>query len=309
MTQPTPPLWRSLLFVPVTNDRFVARAQDRGADAIQLDLEDSVAASQKRAAREALPDAVRTLAQGPADVLVRVNRPWRLALPDLEAAVIPGVTALTLPKIPGPQHVAEVADLVAELERERGLAPGTVRLLAAIEDPAALAQAHAIAAASPRVAGLTLGGEDFALAIGVEPDEDVLLSANQAIVFGAAAAGVPPLGTLGSIAGFGDPDAYREMVRRSRRFGFQGASAIHPSQVPILNEEFAPSTEEVQEAGRIVAAFEDAERRGEAAVAVDGRMVDVPVVERARGTLARREAILARERGAQERRAHVSPGR
>ncbi|HYZ01595.1 MAG TPA: CoA ester lyase [Candidatus Binatia bacterium] len=309
MPQPTQPLWRSLLFVPVTNDRFVNRAQDRGADAIQLDLEDSVAASQKRAARDALSEAVRTVAGGPADVLVRVNRPWRLALPDLEAAVLPGVTALTLPKIPGPQHVMEIAPLVGELERQRGLPPGAVGLLPAIEDPAALAQAHAIAAASPRVAGLTLGGEDFALAIGVEPDEDVLLSANQAIVFGATAAGVPPLGTLGSIASFGDPDAYREMVRRSRRFGFQGASAIHPNQVPILNEEFAPSGEEVHEAQRIVEAFDEAERRGEAAVAVDGRMVDVPVVERARRTLARRDAIRARERQAEQRRAQVSPGR
>ncbi|MDR0359107.1 MAG: CoA ester lyase [bacterium] len=309
MPEPTPPLWRSLLFVPVTNERFVSRARDRGADAVQLDLEDSVAASQKRAARDALPDAVQTVAGGPADVLVRVNRPWRLALPDLEAAVLPGVTALTLPKVPGPQHVAEIAGLVGELERERGLPPGAVRLVAAIEDPAALAQAHAIAAASPRVAGLTLGGEDFALAIGVEPDEDVLLSANQAIVFGATAAGVTPLGTLGSIASFADPDAYREMVRRSRRFGFQGASAIHPNQVPILNEEFAPSGGEVEEAERIVAAFEDAERRGEAAVAVDGRMVDVPVVERARRTVARRDAIESRAGRPRQRQAHVTPGR
>jgi citrate lyase subunit beta / citryl-CoA lyase len=303
MAQPTTLLWRSLLFVPVTNERFVARAQERGADAIQLDLEDSVAAAEKRAAREALPEVVRTVAGGPADVLVRVNRPWRLAVRDLEAAVLPGVTGLTIPKVPGPRHVAEIADLVGELERERGLPPGSVRLLPAIEDPEALARAQAIAAASPRVAGLTLGGEDFALAIGVEPDEDVLLSANQAIVAAAAAVGVPPLGTLGSIASFSDADAYRRMVQRSRRFGFQGGSAIHPNQVPILNEEFAPTPEETGAAEKIVEAFEQAERRGEAAVAVDGRMVDVPVVERARRTLTRRDAILTRERRSQDRRA------
>ena len=118
------PVWRSMLFVPVTRPRFVEKGADAGADAIILDFEDSVAPSDKERARTLLPEALKQVSRRGADVVVRVNRPWRLLVRDLEAAVIPGVAALALPKIESAEHVQAIAEIVDELETERGILPG-----------------------------------------------------------------------------------------------------------------------------------------------------------------------------------------
>src|ERR1700728_4262675 len=123
------PSWRSMLFVPVTVEKFVNTAADRGADGIILDLEDSFAPSQKERARTLIAEAIPRVARNGADVLVRVNRPWRLLVRDLEAAVIPGVAALMLTKVDSPEHVHACADIVQELESERGLTPGSVQFV------------------------------------------------------------------------------------------------------------------------------------------------------------------------------------
>src|SRR5919198_6192040 len=116
-------MWRSLLYVPVTSERFVAKAHTRGADAIILELEDAVAPSEKERARALVPDAAARVAQNGAEVLVRINRPWRLAVRDVEAAVGPHVRGLVLPKVDSAEHVLAVAEVVADVERERGV-PG-----------------------------------------------------------------------------------------------------------------------------------------------------------------------------------------
>ena len=156
MTQPPPPRWRSLLFVPAHVERFVARAHERGADGVILDLEDAVPAEEKPTARAGLAGAAARVGRGGAAVLVRVNRGLRALALDLEAAVIPGVAALVLPKVESADWVREVADAVGELELERGLAPGAVRLVLQIETPAALPRLAEIAAADPRAAAMTL---------------------------------------------------------------------------------------------------------------------------------------------------------
>ena len=138
---------------------------------------------------------------------------------------------------------------------------------------------------------LTLGAEDFALSVGMVPEAEGLFYPKQQIVIAARAAGVLPLGFIGTVADFKDLDAFRATVRRSRRLGFMGASVIHPSQIEILNAEFRPSPEEVEQARKVVAAFEAAAGGSQGAIQVDGKMVDIPVVERARATLARHEAI------------------
>src|ERR1700727_3861664 len=121
------PVWRSLMFVPVNVDKFVKTGADRGADGIILDLEDAVAPSQKDHARTLIADAIPHVSRKGADVLVRINRPWRLLVRDLEAAVIPGVAALMLTKVDSPEHVHACADIVQELETERGLTPGKIK--------------------------------------------------------------------------------------------------------------------------------------------------------------------------------------
>ena len=274
--------WRSLLYVPVTQRRFVEKALTVGADAIQLDLEDSIAPSEKDEARRLLPEAVDRLAAAGADVVVRINRPWRLAVRDLEAAVRPGVCALALPKVPGAEHVAACAEIVAELEAEAGLTPGSVRFIVMIETAGALFRAREIAAADPRVLGLVLGTEDFATDVGIAPDPDLLTGPNQAVVIAARAAGVLPLGLVGTLAEYRDEAAFGDIVARSRRLGYVGASAIHPRQVPLLNAGFTPTPDEFEQASRLVAAYQDAHARGVGAIQFEGRMVDEPVAQRAR---------------------------
>jgi citrate lyase subunit beta / citryl-CoA lyase len=289
------PVWRSLLFVPVTQRRFVDGAAKRGADAIILDLEDSVAPSEKERARTLVPEAAEIVARGGADVVVRINRPLRLAVRDIEAAVGPGVLALALPKTENAEHVRLLAEIVDEVERERGIAPGTTRLIAMVETAAALFRIAEIARADPRLVGLNVGAEDFALSAGILPEAEGLLMPKQLCVFAARAAGIMPMGFIGTVADFRDLDAFRETIRRSRRLGFVGASVIHPSQIPILNEEFRPGAQELDHARRVLAAYDQALAEGVGAVTVDGKMIDVPVVERARLLVEREAAIAARE--------------
>jgi len=129
----------------------------------------------------------------------------------------------------------------------------------------------------------------------MEPTEDTLLMPKQQMIFAARAAGVMPLGYIASVAAFGDWDAFRRMVRRSRQFGFLGASCIHPGQVTIVNEEYSPSAEEVVHAKRVIEGNAKAVAAGRASFAIDGKMVDVPVVTRAERLLARHAAIQGRE--------------
>jgi citrate lyase subunit beta/citryl-CoA lyase len=279
------PRWRSLLFVPAHVERFIARAHERGADAVILDLEDAVPLAEKPAARVGLAEAIARLVGHGSGVMVRVNHHLRHVGADLEAAIHPGLAALVLPKVEDAGFLRDVADAVEELERERGISPGSVRLVVQIETPLALGRLDAIARAHPRVTAMTLGPEDYSAALGGVPEEDALFPPNYAILCAARAAGILPLGFVGSIGGFSDAGAYAEMARRARRMGFRGAMAIHPAQVPLLNEAFTPSPEEVAWARRIVEGNRLAEEEGRGAFQLDGKMVDAPVVRRAREIL------------------------
>jgi citrate lyase subunit beta / citryl-CoA lyase len=288
------PTWRSLLFVPVTAEKFVRTGADRGADGIILDLEDAVAPSQKERARTLIADAIPQVARNGGDVLVRVNHPWRLLVRDLEAAVIPGIAALMLTKVDSAEHVHAVAEIVAELEAERGLPVGAMKFVVLVETAAGFFRIEAIAKSHPRVVALSLGTEDFTADCGMLPDPEALFYPKQHTLIAARAAGILPMGFVGSIADFRDQEAFRAIVRRSRRLGFMGASAIHPLQVPVLNEEFGVTAEEEDRAQRMVAAYEAAFAQGLGAVQFEGAMIDVPVVERAKNVL--RRAVAIRER-------------
>src|SRR5438270_627524 len=172
---------------------------------------------------------------------------------------------------------------------------GTTKMLAMVETADAFFRIHEIAKASPRLVALNLGAEDFALSAGMLPEADGLFMPKQVCVFAARAAGIMPLGFVGTVAEFHDLDGFRQTVRRSRRIGFVGGSVIHPSQVAILNEEFRPGAAEIDHASRVVAAYDKALAEGVGAVTVDGKMIDVPVVERAKLLLEREAAIAARE--------------
>ncbi|PHK94197.1 CoA ester lyase [Pseudoroseomonas rhizosphaerae] len=281
-----PPRWRSLLFVPAHVERFIARAHERGADGIILDMEDAVPAAEKPQARQTLAGSIAAIgSRGPA-VLVRVNRGLRALAADLEAAVVPGLAGLVLPKVEEAGYVRDVSAAVAELEAERGIAPGTVRLLLQIETPAALYALPAIASADPRSVAMMLGPEDFCAALGAIPGPAALLGPNLAVLMAARAAGLMPMGFVGSIGQFQDLDAFRRTIAEARQLGFRGALAVHPAQVAIMNELFAPDAAEIDWARRVVAGDAEARASGRGAFQIGGKMIDPPVVRRAEEILA-----------------------
>ncbi len=287
-------VWRSQLYVPANNRRFIDKAATRRADAIILDLEDSVPPDERDGARERLEDSVQIVGERGADVTVRINSPDHEAEADLQAAVVAGVRGIFVTKVRDAGHIQAISRRVGELEAARGLDPGAICLVAMIENAAAYMQAYDIARADARIKAMILGGEDFALDMGMVPDSDTLAFPKQHIAIAARAAGVIPFGILGTVADYGDGDALREMAERSQRFGFEGASCIHPSVVPILNAAFTPGEAELDHARRAVAAYAEAVAAGTGAITVDGKMIDVPIVRRAQNLLTRFEAIQRR---------------
>jgi citrate lyase subunit beta / citryl-CoA lyase len=274
---------RSLLYVPVSSERFVARAHERGADAIILDLEDGVAPAQKDAARASLKEAVPMVARNGAVVFVRINsEPERIHF-DAEAACRAGATGLFVTKSREARRVAALADHLADIERAE--ARSQMALVPMIEDPGAVLDARDIARASPRVLALTVGGEDMATALGAEPTPEVLRLPKLLVHFAARAAGVRSFGMLRTVADYNDLAGMEQSAREARTFGFDGASCVHPAVVPILNRAFTPSPEEIERARALVAAFDAAVADGRGAFAFEGRMVDEPVVRRARAML------------------------
>ncbi len=280
------PRWRSILFVPVTATRLIAGAQTRGADALQLDLEDAIPPQAREEARAAIPQALAVLASGPADVLVRINRPWREAVRDLEAVVRAGVSAITLPKTGGPADLFVASEIIDELEAERGLPAGRIGLVAQVEDAHSLLVMGRATRFPDRLCGITIGPEDFTLDLGIEPTRETLLEPMRASILIARAAGVPALGFAHSIGDFKNIPALAEAVAEAYRLGARGAFCVHPAQVPVLNAGFQPGAEAVARARAVVAAFEEALARGSGVAALDGAMIDRPVFERARRVLA-----------------------
>ena len=279
------PRWRSLLYVPVVSERFVAKAHERGADAVILDLEDAVAPSEKDRARLLVPEAAGRVGQGGADVLVRVNRPWRLAVRDLEQVIGPDVRGLVLPKVDSAEHVLALAEIAASVEEERGLPIGDTVFFPRVEGPKGLLNAVEIAAAHPRVVAIGLGSSDYTIATGMEAGGQGNAMASFLVVNAARAADIVPIGLTGAIVGFDDLDSFRRVAEASRGLGLRGAPCVHPSQVPILNEVFSPTDAELERARRIVAEYERALADGLGAITVDGEFVDVPFYQQAKRLL------------------------
>ena len=274
---------RSLLYVPADSERFVAKAHERGADAIVLDLEDAVAPSEKLKARTGLAASVPAVARNGAQVFVRINAGTSRA--DAEAACRAGAYGLFVPKARDPQALVQLASYLDQMEREIGRQP--MRFVAMIEDAGAVFDARIIGKASPRVLGLITGGEDIATSMGAEPTPEALRFPKLMVHLAAKAAGVLSLGLIRTVADYRDTDAITRAAREAREFGFDGATCVHPSVVPILNEAFSPSAAEIDRAKRLIAAAEAATAQGKGAFELDGKMVDEPVVARARALWAR----------------------
>jgi citrate lyase subunit beta / citryl-CoA lyase len=282
---------RSLLFVPGDSERKFARARDCGADALILDLEDSVAAAEKSAARARVAGLIEPDPERAWTFIVRVNAlDTGLALDDLAAVVKPGLDALLIPKVNVAADLERIGCYLDALEAKAGMASGSVRLaIVATETPKAMFALGSYAPSHPRLIALTWGSEDLAAALGAtdnkEPDGSWTFPyqlARAQCLFAASAAEVMAIDTI--YADFRDSEGLERDCGRSRRDGFTGRLAIHPDQVATINRCYAPSEAEVAHARKIVAAFEA--NPGSGALGVDGKMVDLPHLIAARKILA-----------------------
>jgi citrate lyase subunit beta/citryl-CoA lyase len=282
----------SLLFVPADSEKKFDKARQIGANGLILDLEDSVAPSNKATARAGLAGWIEA-ANGPRDwaFWVRVN-PFDtgMTVEDLDAVVRSGLDGIVLPKSNGGQDVERLADLISARELAQGMPEGHVKIIVvATETAAAMFNLGSYAPAHPRLAALTWGAEDLGAVIGSTTNKDdtgdwtaTYQLARSLCLYAAANAGVPALDTL--YADFRDPDGLEAACKTSRRDGFVGRVAIHPAQVERINRAFAPSEGDIALARRIVAAFEANPKLG--TIGIEGKMYDIPHLKTARRTLA-----------------------
>jgi citrate lyase subunit beta/citryl-CoA lyase len=287
---------RSAMFVPGHRQRFVDKALGGlRADVFLFDLEDGVPPAEKPAGRVLLGETLaRPRPPGEGLRYVRVNGIGSDRFePDLDAVVRPGLDGLCLPKVDAAEQIHQVDALLAPRERAAGLAAGTVRYIVAIESPRGLLGAFAIASASPRVAGLMFGAEDFGLELGLpthsEAEASELIYARSALVTAAAAANVQSID--GVWPDIQDATGLATDCLRARRLGFTGKSLIHPGQIDAINAAFSPTEGEIDYARRVVEAFDAAMARGDGSIAFGGQLLDRPIVERARRMLSMAEAI------------------
>jgi len=282
---------RSLLFVPGDSERKFTRATECGADALILDLEDSVSPAEKPRARAQVAGLIGPAPKRPWSFFVRINAlDTGLALDDLAAVVKPGLDALLIPKVNAAADLERIGYYLDALEAKSGMAQGSVKLASvATETAKAMFALGSYAPAHPRLAAVTWGAEDLAAALGAtdnkEPDGSWTFPyqvARAQCLFAATAAEVAPIDTVHT--NFRDLEGFERDCLRSRRDGFVGRLAIHPDQVAAINRSYAPSEAEVAHARKIVAAFEA--KPGAGALGVDGKMVDVPHLKAARKILA-----------------------
>lgn len=280
-------MMRSVLTVPVIRPRFVEKAPTSRADVICFDVEDSVPPAEKANARKLARAAVEGIAPGPYAVYVRINGFWTgMVEEDLAAVVRPGLGGIVLSKANTAADVEQADALLADLERERGLEPGSIAVVPLIETAEGVMNAYPICKASSRLMGAIFGAEDYATDLGIARTEsgDEVLWARTQIAIACHAARIAPIDTP-------DPDytdqahLEREM-RTARGLGYQGKLVIHPTQIAIANRVFFPNPQELEEARAVVEAFErEGLAKGLAAIPVEGKMIDTPIYWRAKRLL------------------------
>jgi citrate lyase subunit beta/citryl-CoA lyase len=282
-------LLRSFLFVPGHHPRRIAKAFDSAADAVIIDLEDAVPPAEKRVARENAAAALGD--RGAAAAFVRVNgAPDPGCLDDLLEVVRPGLAGIVLPKAESAAQLQALDWAIGQIEARHGLPPGAIELVPLVESARGVEEALVMAGSTARVRRMTYGVADYSLDLGLQadPQETGLSYLRARLVHASRACGLEaPIDSV--VVEIRDPRRLRESALRARALGFGGKLCLHPDQVPVVNEVFGPTAEELARARAVVAAYDEARARGEAAVTVDGSFVDAPVAEKARKLLQRAE--------------------
>ncbi len=288
---------RTLLFVPGNQEKRIEKARSVPADALILDLEDSVPPSEKDSARKMVAASLYGLATGRQAIFVRTNSltpPY--ALPDIKKVVAAGLFGILLPKSESADDIHMADKLIADAEKEAGLKVGSIRILALIETPKGIINAYAIANASPRILGIAFGAEDYALEMGINRTKEGTEIYYPRIVISLTCHAANMLAIDCVYTDVRDREGLIKETKLVRQMGFQGKAVIHPDQIEPVNEIFTPSEEESAYARKVVATFEDAVAQGKASTSLDGKMIDSPVAERARKLLFLAESIAKKDR-------------
>ena len=289
---------RSWLLTPVSDAEAVGHAHLSGADVVLLDLVEFIAETDKPAARDSLESAIHSVAAGGAEVFVQVDP--ELLYADLRSAVHPGLTGVVVARLESPSQIVEAHELISQLEEERGLLPGILEIIAAVETAQGNQQAYEICTASPRVTGVTLGRADLVMDLRPEPSGEIHLMQYlmQRLVVVANAAGITPYGAWWRAPDRGllaTPGNTLEAAIRGRAVGFKGSFCVQENQVASLNLGFTPSQEELNGARELLETYDDDLSRGVSVVQQGGRIIDAGAASQARQLLELAAACADRE--------------
>lgn len=275
------------MFVPASNAGMLRDAKLYGADSIMFDLEDSISLKEKDTARFLVYQAVKTFDYGDTETLVRINSFDNGGGDDIHAMVRAGIDGIRLPKTETAQDVLDVEAVIEEAEKQCGREVGSTKIMAAIEGPTGVLNALSIAKASDRLIGIALGAEDYVTAMKTrrypERNSEELLFARSMIIHAARAAGIAALDTV--FSNVDDDETLRKEVEFIKQLGFDGKSVIHPRQIPVVNSVYTPSEKEITNAQDVIRAAQEAEEKGSGVVALNGKMIDKPIIERAQRAL------------------------
>ncbi|WP_329505253.1 citrate (pro-3S)-lyase subunit beta [Haemophilus parainfluenzae] len=289
-------LRRSMLFVPGSNAAMLSNSFIYKPDSIMFDLEDAVALKEKDSARLLVAHALQHPLYQEIETVVRVNPlDSEFGLLDLNAVVRAGVDVVRMPKTETAQDVVDMDNAITDIEKACGREVGSTKMLAAIESPLGITQANQIATASKRLIGIALGAEDYVRNLKTErsPEGIELLFARCSILQAARAAGIQAFDTVYSNAN--NEEGFLKEAALIKQLGFDGKSLINPRQIELLHNLFAPTQKNVEQAKRIIEAAEEAEKQGSGVVSLNGKMIDAPIIDRAKLVLERAKSGIREE--------------
>lgn len=283
-------LRRTMMFVPGANPAMLRDAILYGADSIMFDLEDAVSMKEKDSARMLVYSALKTFDYRSVETVVRINELNSGGKQDIEAMILGGINVIRLPKTETAEDIKAVDATITEVETRYQLPIGTTKMMAAIESAEGVLNAREIATASNRMIGIALGAEDYVTSQKTRryPDGQELFFARNYILHAARAAGIAAIDTVYSDVD--NEDGLKREAALIKQLGFDGKSVINPRQIPIINAIYAPTESEIQNAKEVLAAIQEAEAKGSGVIAINGKMVDKPIVERAYRVLAMAKA-------------------
>ncbi|MDT2833461.1 citrate (pro-3S)-lyase subunit beta [Vagococcus carniphilus] len=279
-------LRRTMMFVPGANAAMLRDAALYGADSVMFDLEDAVSLKEKDSARTLVHFALKTFDYSSVETVVRINGLDTVGAQDVEAMVLAGVNVIRLPKTETAQDIIDVEAVIEKVEKENNIPLGRTKMMAAIESAEGTLNAREIALASDRLIGIALGAEDYVTNMKTKrhPDGQELFFARSYILHAARAAGIAAIDTVYSDVN--NMEGFADEVRRIKQLGFDGKSVINPRQIPVVNDIYAPTEKEIQHAKEVIWAIREAEEKGSGVIALNGKMIDKPIVERAERVIA-----------------------